>query len=183
MNAGREYEQERLAELIMFVANRVLGDPMFGAVKVNKALFYSDFEAYRRTGSSITGAVYQHLDQGPCAHQFLPALRSLGDDLKEVQRETPTGTRREFLPLRDSRVELFSGPEIAIVDEIVEWLRPLTAGQTSALSHETIAWRLTEDRDEVPYGAAVLSSDTPSEDDRVWLKEVARRGGLDAPTR
>lgn len=49
-DAGRRYEPQRLAELIMFVANRVLGDPMFGLTKVNKVLFFADFESYRRTG-------------------------------------------------------------------------------------------------------------------------------------
>lgn len=178
MGGGRKYDEARLAELIMFVANRVLGDSMFGLTKVNKVIFFADFEAYRRTGQSITGAVYQRLDQGPCAHQFMPALESLGDDVREVQRQTPAGTRRELVPLRDAKVDLFTGPEIALVDEIIDWFRPMTARQASDQSHETMAYRLTYDRDEVPYGAAVLSSDRPSVEDTAWLEEVARREGL-----
>jgi hypothetical protein len=76
-------------------------------------------------------------------------------------------------------VELFTGTEIAIVDQVTDELRQLTNQQVSDLSHDTMAWRLTSDRDEIPYGTALLSTDEPTAEDLAWVEEVARREGLE----
>lgn len=183
MMTERVYEEERLAELVMHIATRLLGDSRFGKTKLNKVLFFADFEAHRRTGSSITGAVYQHLEQGPCPQQLLPAIRSLGTDVAWRSHETYAGTQDQLVPLRPARLELFDGTEIALVDEIIEQLRGLTNRQVGELSHETLAWRLTADRDEIPYGAALLSHDTPTSEDREWLGEVAEREAVEGTAR
>jgi hypothetical protein len=181
--AGRDYEERRLAELIVHIANRLIGDPRFGRTKLNKVLFFADFEAYRRTGRSITGSVYQHLPQGPCPHQLLPAINSLGNDVVWRTTETPVGRQHQLVALRSARVDIFDGVEIAIVDEVIDHLRGLTNGQVSELSHETIAWRLTQNGDEIPYGSALLSADDPTDEDLAWLKEIAEGGALDSATR
>jgi len=46
---------KRLRELILLIATRSEGDEPFGAVKLNKLLFYADFFAYVKFGESITG--------------------------------------------------------------------------------------------------------------------------------
>jgi Protein of unknown function (DUF4065) len=99
MSGGRDYDQERLAELIVYIADRLIGDPRFGATMLNKVLFFADFEAYRRTGQSITGAVYQHLPQGPCAHQLLPAIQSLGSDVVWKETNTYAGKQKQLIAL------------------------------------------------------------------------------------
>lgn len=172
MGGQREYDPERLAELIMYVAQRSLGDTRFGSTKLNKILFFADFEAYRRTGQSITGATYQHLRQGPCPHQLLPVIEELGGDVRWVEHSTFPGTQRQLIPLRNARVDLFTGPEVAIVEEVLTELGPLTNFQVSQRSHETMAWRLTNKLDEIPYGTALLSSEPPTEDDLLWLEGV-----------
>ena len=184
MDRQREYDPERLAELIMYVAQRSLGDPRFGSTKLNKILFFADFEAYRRTGQSITGATYQHLPQGPCPHQLLPVIDSeLAGDARWVERSTYAGTQRQLIPLREARVELFTGPEVAIIEEVLTELMPLTNSQVSQRSHETVAWRLTNRLDEIPYGMALLSNEPPTEDDLSWLEGVEGGESLEASTR
>jgi antitoxin SocA-like protein len=184
MDRAREYDPERLAELIMYVAQRSLGDPRFGGTKLNKILFFADFEAYRRLGQSITGATYQHLPQGPCAHQLLPVIDSvLANDAKWVERSTYAGTQRQLIPLRPARVELFTGPEVAIIEEVLTELGSLTNTQVSQRSHETVSWQLTQVRDEIPYGTALLSHEPPTEDDLLWLEGVEGGEVMEASTR
>jgi hypothetical protein len=174
MSGGRAYSAEKLQELIVYIADASEGDRRFGMTKFNKILFFSDFEAYRRTGSSITGAEYMHLDQGPVPHQMLPSTQTLqaSGAIAERREETYGGTQRRWVALRQANLDLFSAPEIAIVNEILTELAPLTNKQAANLSHETMAWRLTESDQEVPYGTALLSSDTPSDEDLRWLEAV-----------
>jgi hypothetical protein len=168
------YDQRKLQELVMLVAERSQEDRNFGMTKLNKILFFADFTAYQRTGRSITGAKYQHLDQGPCPQQLVPALRGLGSSLREVREDTYAGTMRRLVPTRPADASLFSGAEVALVDEVMRILMPLNNREASQLSHETMAWRLTEDRQEVPYATAVISPEAPNASDRAWLEGVAR---------
>src|SRR5687767_3702503 len=73
----RDPDDSKLAELILFIAHRSECDERFGAVKLNKLLFFSDFLAYGRLGSSITGQDYQKLQHGPAPRKLLPVVREM----------------------------------------------------------------------------------------------------------
>src|SRR3989337_1094906 len=60
-----EFDEDKFRELIIYVANKCEGDIYFGATKLNKILFYSDFVAYYLHGKPITGAEYKALEWGP----------------------------------------------------------------------------------------------------------------------
>ncbi len=182
MAGGIDYSPEKLQELILYVSSRSLSDPRFGKTKLNKILFFSDFQAYRQIGQSITGAVYHHLPQGPCPHQLLPALNALAGQIAEVPEPTYAGTQKRLVPLRPPDLSAFSGTEVAIIEGVLTDLRPLTNQQVSELSHETVAWRLTEDQDEIPYGTAVLSSDEPTDDDLRWMEGAVSSEALGTAT-
>ena len=48
---------DRLGEAIVYVAERMADDPGGqGAVKLNKILWWADFESFRERGRSVTGA-------------------------------------------------------------------------------------------------------------------------------
>ena len=61
----------RLAELILYIAEKCEHDPGFGAVKLNKILAFADFSSYFETGKPITGAEYMRLPQGPAPRRLL----------------------------------------------------------------------------------------------------------------
>src|SRR5262245_17319205 len=67
----------RLREIILLIAMRSEGDEPFGAVKLNKLLFYADFLSYVKFGESITGQEYQALPQGPAPRRMLPVLQRM----------------------------------------------------------------------------------------------------------
>lgn len=179
MAGGRPYDADKFKELIVYVADRSQDDPRFGKTKLNKILFFSDFTAYGTQGKSITGADYQHLPQGPCPHQLMPALSALKSEGAAIVRGESTygGTQQRVIALRDPRLDNFTSQEIAVVGRVLDRLRPLTNTEVSELSHETVAWQVTAENDEIPYGAALFSSDLPSEEDLAWLREVATNRG------
>lgn len=178
--AANEYHPEKLEELILYVSEKSATDQFFGKTKLNKILFFADFTAYRETGRSITGAVYQHLPQGPCPHQLLPALNALGDAIMERQESTYVGMRKRLIARRQADLSVFKPDEVGIVDRVIKELAPLNSKQVSDLSHDTMAWRLTADYQEIPYGTAFLDEDSPTADDLAWLKEVSAGAGMEA---
>src|ERR1035437_6112774 len=58
-------DHRRLRELMLYIAQRCADAPKFGAIKLNKILFWSDFTAFTRTGDSITGEAYHKQPFGP----------------------------------------------------------------------------------------------------------------------
>src|SRR5260370_615255 len=63
----------KFAELVLHVARETEADRRCGRVKLNKILFFADFESFRTLGASITGQDYLKFDKGPVC-RGLPAL-------------------------------------------------------------------------------------------------------------
>ena len=72
----QEPDDRKMQELVLYISWMCESDPTFGAAKLNKILFLSDFRAYVHLGRSITGQEYRALEQGP-APEHLVALRDV----------------------------------------------------------------------------------------------------------
>lgn len=179
MAGGRDYDARRLRELVLYIADKSLLDSRFGKTKLNKILFFSDFLAYQRTGKAITGAAYFHLPNGPAPHQILPVLQDLTRVGEAVIKGESTfgGTQHRVVALREADLHGFTGEEIAVVDYVIDKLRPMTNTEVSDLSHRTVGWRVTAVEQEIPYGSAMLSSESsPTALDLAWLGEATSAG-------
>jgi hypothetical protein len=171
-------DENKLAELIVYVAKRIENDPTGGATKINKILFYSDFAAVRSQGSPITGVEYQKLENGPAPRRLLPIRQQLIDDgaVRRVEDEYFGKTVHRLLPLREANVEVFNAGELRIVDQVLEALWGLTATQVSERSHEEKGWQMVEVGETIPYSSAFLSPRfQPSESKREHAAELSRR--------
>lgn len=173
----------KFREAIVHIANRCSEDKKFGAVKINKILYYSDFYAYRSLGRSITGAEYQHLSEGPAPRELLDVRADLiGDGSIEIQKRSYfNSVQHRIVAMRDADVGVFNEDEIAIMDEVIESLWDMNASQVSDMSHNEIGWRVTNEYETIPYRTAWLSTQplqplTPEQIEQG--KAVAKRNGL-----
>jgi hypothetical protein len=71
------YREDKLAELVLYIAKQTRGDQAAGATKLNKYLYFADFSAVRRLGRPITGADYQKLRFGPAPRRLTPVRERL----------------------------------------------------------------------------------------------------------
>jgi hypothetical protein len=179
-----EYDEQRLKELMLYVAEKLADDAQFGSIKLNKVLFYSDFLAYGQFGRPITGATYRRLARGP-APRVLPEIRAqLIEDREAVEAPgTRFGHQRSRLvPLRSADLSIFSALEIALVDTVIEDFRQKNAYQVSEYSHKEAAWQLAPTGEDIPYSAVFLSSQKPSLSDMERGQEIAKEHGWLAPS-
>lgn len=151
-------DDERLRELILFIASRSRDDERFGSIKLNKLLFYSDFLAYVRLGSSITGHEYQKLPKGPAPRRMLPILKEMVSSriLAIEQRDYWGRPQKVPINLRPAKKGTFSGDEIVVVTEVIDALRSKNAKGISSLSHKFPGWKNAEDGETVPYQVALV---------------------------
>ena len=73
----QEFNRNKLKELILLIAHECEDHTYFGAIKLNKILFFCDFRAFAELGKSITGAEYVALEHGPVPRILVPVRNEM----------------------------------------------------------------------------------------------------------
>lgn len=170
----------RLKEAMLYVAGICAGDNKFGAVKLSKILCFADMLSYAKHGKAITGAKYKSMQNGPVPI----SLHDLKDEMVASQeivvRKIPVMDYQQhcYVPLRDANLESFSGRDIAIINQVIDYLRDKTATEVSELSH-TIAWRVYQNAEYIPMESFFLSGEGVTDKDIARAQELIQEHGWD----
>jgi hypothetical protein len=186
MMVGAVGDEEKLAELILYISQKCATDPKFGAVKLNKILYLSDFLAFGHWGEPITAVPYQHLRMGPAPTRFIPVRDALQKSGKLVVQTLPlkSGKRQvRTVNLVDPNLKVFSGREIALVDSIIQDLWDMDAEESSEFSHRFVGWKMTKEGDPIPYGSIFISDEPLSPAEIQRGQELAREFDLTDKTK
>jgi uncharacterized phage-associated protein len=144
-------QDEKLRELVLHVAKASRKDEKFGAVKLNKILFYADFLSYLRRGRSITGQDYFALQEGPAPKHMYPIQQRMKDDGDIAIQETDIGLSRprtRTVALREPNYSVLEAEEVALVDEIIEKFWKKSGTDLSKLSHKFAGWKIAMEQGE-----------------------------------
>lgn len=164
----------RFKDLILYISERLADDSTFGSTKLNKVLWFSDFEAYRSLGEPITGAQYMKNLYGPTAREFVPLLNELlRDDQVEIAKRVIAGHPQDVTSSKVSVDLDLSEAELQILDSVIEDLRGKTAGEVSDLSHEqSPGWQLTDYQETIPYESALISTEVPNDEALDYFRKL-----------
>ena len=153
-----QFNSEKFRELILYIADQSRDDRWFGAVKLNKILYFCDFQAFAWLHEPITGATYARLREGPAPRQLMRERRALLDEgLASIEtQQVFRYTQQRLVPTRRG-CELgngFTESEKEVIIEVLGFLKPMTAKEVSDLSHEEVGWILAQDGETIPYETA-----------------------------
>ena len=153
------FNPEKFRELLVYISRGSEDDPTFGAVKLNKILYYADFAAFRQFGKPITGATYRKLMEGPAPREMLTERRGLiQSGNAEIQQQVYfTGVQHRLIAKRQPDRELFDPGELEIVDQVIHFFWGKTAKEVSDFSHQELGWAVARDREDIPYDTVWLS--------------------------
>jgi hypothetical protein len=153
-----DYDEQKFAEMLLYVAGKLLDDPAGGAVKLNKALHFSELVHMRLHGRPITGADYQKLPQGPAPRRLLPVRQRLVENGEaELEASTYFGrVQYRLAPRREADLSLFNAEEIAVIDEVVSDLKGKSAREVSEMSHREMGWFLADEGETIEWEMAYL---------------------------
>lgn len=151
--------QNRLRQLILYVADRCRDAQRFGHIKLNKILWKSDFESYSVRKVPITGRRYQREKFGPVPKEMLPLHRDMirhglirvddvdfGDGVVE----------HRTMPLISPDLTLFGDEDLAFVEGSIAYYWNMTGMESSDDSHG-VAWKTRANGEPLPYESAFLS--------------------------
>jgi hypothetical protein len=166
-------DTKKLRELMLYVARKSEADPRFGAIKLNKILFYSDFLAYLRLGRPITGADYQKLELGPAPRRLLPLQKEMeSKDSVLVERVFCGRKQKRLMAIREPDLSAFSGDEIALVDEILEICKGANATDLSEATHGLTAWKAFQLGESIPYTTVFIDDRPLTQAEREYASEL-----------
>jgi hypothetical protein len=167
-----QVDLNRLASAAHYVIARTQPHEL-GATKLNKVLWYSDLEFYRRTGESITGAKsYVRLPRGPVPHRIDDALDLLKRTNKISERRSRVydHERREFVWLEPPDLSMFTADQIDVINMFIDTIKPLTATQISDITHLDAVWLELENGDQMSISAGSVITRPPTERELAWAR-------------
>lgn len=174
-------DERKFKELVLYISQWCANDPKFGATKLNKALYFSDFLAYATLGESITKVEYQKLPNGPAPRRLKPLREAMVTSGELGIQEVPLrGGKIQIrtVNLRRPDLSVFTADEIALVDSVLTALAEANAETVSEMSHAMIGWKVTQLGQTIPYETIFVSDRPLTEVDKQRAHEVAIELGL-----
>ena len=164
----------RLPELLHYVIWRC--DPAeLGATKLNKICWYSDLDAYRALGHTITGATdYIRLQFGPAPKGVHTAIEQLSNEgrLAVSQQNFYGRPKTMYLSRVKPNISAFSSEEVAIIDSEAELIcSKHSAVSISRLSHDVL-WEEIELGASIPVAAAAVIPGEITSEDVLWAERA-----------
>jgi len=151
--------QNRVRQLVLYVAEKCQGARYFGSIKLNKIIWKADFDSFAERGQPVTGREYRRQKYGPVLREMKPLHddllkdgliriepRDFGDDIVE----------RRTVALTSADLSMFSEIDISYVDRSIAHYWEKTGMEASDESHG-VAWRTRANGDTMPYEASLLS--------------------------
>lgn len=133
---------DKFKEMIIFFTERL--KPW--KTKLNKLLFYSDFENYRRTGFSMSGMQYKAIPLGPVPNNFQGIYEYFAnnDDFDIIETTFSDGhCGEQFMPNSSKNTfnySLFSTAELAVLEGIASKFKHTSIKDIIELSHKEKGW-------------------------------------------
>lgn len=177
-----EFNESKFGELIVYIAWTCDDDPFLGATKLNKLLFYSDFEAYRLTGRAITGEEYRGLDHGPAPRHLVSIRKRLIKQGAIALKQR--GPQHRIVALRSAKLDVFLATEIDIVHKVLDHFTEYDTADIEEKSHAFVGWLAARAESlasgrmvPIPYSTVFVSRRRLDEFDRARLIEIGKQQG------
>lgn len=166
--------EKKFRELILLICARSQNDKKFGATKLNKLLFYSDFSAYLSFNRPITGQQYFKLPNGPAPRRLKPIVAKMqeSDELAYQETEYFGRIQKKPIALRHPDLSIFSPQEIDLVHNMIQKYWNFSASEISDKSHLFLGWRVAREQEEIPYSTALVGNRKPTAEEQAYGLEL-----------
>ena len=161
---GVAESQKKFKELLLYITEQSEGDSSYGATKANKLLFFADFLAYLYLGHSITGRIYERMERGPVPIEIYSTREEMAqeDSLFVFERDYFGKRQTRYVARRQPDLSSFTAEEISLVDRLIRENWGKSGKDISDESHRFAGWALAQDREVIPYEAALVTFREPT---------------------
>jgi transcriptional regulator with XRE-family HTH domain len=145
--------KEKFKEILLYILNKVGGQPNIGKTVIYKLLYFIDFDYYETYGEQMIGATYIKNTYGPTPRQFLSIVDEmiLKDELERVNSTHFDYDQTKYLPHRKPNLTVLNPLELEVAENVLKRLGGMNASQISVYSHGDVPWAATEDGKDIDY--------------------------------
>ncbi len=150
-NGFTKFNLDKLINLIL-----ILSDKGILKTKLLKEMFYCDFLAYKKIGSSITGLEYAKFQYGPVPENFESILNTLiTSDMINYDIEYENSYECHYITRKKKINEReFTTTELKIINQIKEYFKDYNSREIVNFSHKEKAFTETKEFNEISYDYA-----------------------------
>ena len=136
------YDAKRQEETILFFGQQI-NNTYLGRTKLNKLLYYTDYEWIRNKGASITGETYVAMQFGPVPKHIKETLMRLekAQAIRVEKAKIGNYDRDRYIVLREPDLSIFTSEEVVHIHGVARRFEFWTAKQMSDLTHEDYPWQ------------------------------------------
>ncbi|MBC7473108.1 MAG: DUF4065 domain-containing protein [Candidatus Sericytochromatia bacterium] len=151
---------EKFKEVFMYILDRVGSKPNVGETVIYKLLYFMDFDFYERYEEQLVGACYIKNHYGPTPVEFkkIADRMMLERDIERVESNYFSYPQTKYLPVRKPDLSKFTANEIGVIDDVLNRLGEMNAGQISDYSHNDVPWLTTNDGEIIDYESVFYRS-------------------------
>jgi hypothetical protein len=171
--------QNRLRQMILYVAKRCEEAEFFGGIKLNKIIWKADFDSYADRQVPVTGREYRRRKFGPALREMLPVhTEMLKDGLIRIERRDfgDDVIEKRTIALVEPDLTLFSETDLQYVLASIRHYWDKTGTESSDESHG-IAWRTRHNGDPMPYELSFLSDEPIDRTHRARIAQLIHDKG------
>ena len=170
-----EFDPNKMRETVLQVASRFPKPAPCDTDHLGLLLYFADTAAYRRTGSSITGATYRHMSPGPLPAQLPETLAQMTSDgdaqcdqLANIVRIT---TR--VSPNRQANLSVFTKEELEAIETTIQSFQEYTTKRLAEQASAEAGYRATRPYSTIPYETSWISTEPRSSEAIALGQQVA----------
>ena len=148
-------DKKKLKNLILLILTEY-NNSRLTETKLQKLLYFCDFNAYEENEHSITGFTYVRNNYGPTILDLKVYLKELQDDgaIEIVKGRNPFGTPQHNYVVVDSTsldMSVFSDFEHRVIEQVNNEYQELKPLDISAISHTDFPYVATKHKESIDY--------------------------------
>jgi transcriptional regulator with XRE-family HTH domain len=144
---------QKFKEVLLYILNKVGAKENIGETVIYKLLYFIDFDFYEKYEEQLVGATYIKSKYGPTPVEFVKIVEKMikDEEIEKVKSEYFKLQQTKYLPRRKADLAKLTAAEIEVVDDVLNRLSEMNAGQISAYSHNDVPWMTTQDGEAIEY--------------------------------
>ena len=152
---------EKFKQVVLYILCKVGGKPNIGETVMHKLLYFIDFDYYEKYEENLTGVQYIKNHHGPTSVVFTKVIEEMiSDGIVEKQRTGYHGyEQKKYQALKSPDLGCLNGTELSHIDSVLAKLADMNAKQIEEYSHQDVPWKISGDRQVIPYESVFYRDD------------------------
>jgi uncharacterized phage-associated protein len=158
--------EKKLKNIILYILG-TYNNSKLTETKLQKLLYFCDFDHFEKYGKSITGYTYYKNHFGPTIKSLPSIMGELEKDgyIAIIRQNNYYGTQQTNFSLMKLVDTDFDDSEKLIIDRVNNAYASLTSRQISTLSHRDPPYVVAKDRERLDYESVIYRADEDEEED------------------